>query len=465
MKRANPIILLGGVLGGLAMLLPWLSLKPNRLLAGQGIGLTEFSTPFGYVTLVLWITVISTAFLPKKVRPWLSSVSVAAALLCAALYIGRGAAELVLETGKNARVSPSSGAWLGILAFYISLFGLSRESRFGFVPSLAVITGVFFLGTFNGLGPWLEYAQNSDIFSQQFLRHMLLSLFSVALAALLGFPLGVWAVRSRGAGSVILAVVSFLQTVPSVALFGLLLPPLASLGRTMPSLYAILFTIIFLVGGVILHRLTRLQILSALTLLGGFTGGLLFSIIIFQVSTGEVISLSFKNLVADTVTLSVYIFQTIIDEADPPIFQSYLSDAGVRGIGAAPALFALSLYALLPLVINTVVGLNNVPESVKDAARGMGMSERQIFWRAEVPLALPFMFEGLRSSLVLTFGLATIAALISAGGLGFFILRGVEGSVGDLILLGAVPVVVVALLLDLLLRGVSWFFIPKGLRT
>lgn len=437
MKLANPITLLGGILGVAAMVLPWLSLKENRLLAGEGVGLLELSTPFGFLTLAAWGFVTITAFFPTKSRTWFSSFAVAFALLLASLYIGRGAAELMVEAGQYARVSPSSGTWLGILALYVSLFGLSRETRFGALPSLAVLVGVLFAGTFNGLGPWLEYAQARDVFAQQFLRHMLLSLLSVALAALLGFPLAVWAVRSRSVGNVILSIVSFLQTVPSVALFGLLLPPLAWLGRTVPLLYAVLFAAIFLVGGIVLQRLTRWQVSQAFSLLGAFIGGLLISITFFQYVTGEGKALS---------------------------LQSFLADAGVRGIGAAPALFALSLYALLPLVVNTVVGLNNVPEAVKDAAKGMGMNQRQVFWRAEVPLALPFMFEGLRSSLVLSFGLATIAALISAGGLGFFILRGVEGSVGDLILLGAVPVVVVALLLDLLLRGVSWFFIPKGLR-
>ncbi len=438
MNRANSITLLGGVLGTVAMILPWLSLKANRLLAGESKGLLELSTSFGYLALAAWLLVVVTAFLPTKFRPWLSSIAVALALLFASFYIGRGAAELVAAAGQYARVSPSSGAWLGILAFYVSLFGLSRESRFGFLPSFAVLVAVLLAGTFNGLGPWLEYAQASDVFAQQFLRHMLLSLLSVILAALLGFPLAVWAVRSKSVGNIILSVVSFLQTVPSVALFGLLLPPFAWLGRNVPLLYAVLFAAFFLFGGIILQRLTRWQISQALSLLGAFIGGLLISIIVFQNFIGEG-----KNL----------------------NLQSLLADAGVRGIGAAPALFALSLYALLPLVVNTVVGLTNVPEAVKDAAKGMGMNQRQVFWRAEVPLALPFMFEGLRSSLVLSFGLATIAALISAGGLGFFILRGVEGSVGDLILLGAVPVVVVALLLDLLLRAVSWLLIPKGLRT
>ncbi len=438
LNHANPITLLGAVLGMVAVLLPWLSLKPNRLLAGAGVALTEFSTPFGYLTLFAWVVVLLTAFLPTQPRAWLSSFAVALAVLFASLYIGRGTAELMVDAGQYARVSPGSGAWLEILALYISLFGLSREARFGFLPSFFVITLMLLTGTFNGLGPWLEYAQASDVFAQQFLRHMLLSLFSVALAALLGFPLAVWAVRSKRVGNIILPVVSFLQTVPSVALFGLLLPPLALLGRHVLLLNAVLFAAVFLVGGIVLQRLTRWQVWQAFSLIGAFIAGLLISIILFQ---------------------------NIIGEAKPLTRQSLLADAGVRGIGAAPALFALSLYALLPLVVNTVVGLSNVPDSVKDAAKGMGMNERQMFWRAEVPLALPFMFEGLRSSLVLTFGLATIAALISAGGLGFFILRGVEGSVGDLILLGAVPVVVVALLLDLFLRGVSWFFIPKGLRT
>ena len=141
-----------------------------------------------------------------------------------------------------------------------------------------------------------------------------------------------------------------------------------------------------------------------------------------------------------------------------------LDQTGIRGIGAAPALFALTLYALLPIVVNTFVGLRNVPDGVIDAARGMGMNASQVFWRAQVPIALPFLFEGLRGALVLAFGIATVAALIGGGGLGFFILRGVEGNVPDLVLLGALPVTVIALLLDTLMRALSMALTPKGLR-
>ncbi|MFC6592036.1 ABC transporter permease subunit [Deinococcus lacus] len=96
-----------------------------------------------------------------------------------------------------------------------------------------------------------------------------------------------------------------------------------------------------------------------------------------------------------------------------------LSAWGIRGIGAAPALLALTLYALLPIIINTSVGLRSVPPALLDAAQGLGMTGRQVFWQAEWPLALPFIVEGVRSALVLTFGIATVAPLIGAGGLGF----------------------------------------------
>ncbi|MGL4610969.1 MAG: ABC transporter permease [Trueperaceae bacterium] len=442
----NPILLLGSLIGALAMVLPWLSLKPNRLLAGKAVSLIDISTPFAYLALFFWVVVLLCAvvpvppkLMPKKLRSWLSSVAVASALLCACFYLSQGSAELLAEAGKYARVSVTSGAWLGLLAFYFSIFGLRRDTRFGAaVPSLLVLLFAFVTGMFNNLGPWLEYAGARDVFAQNFLRHILLSLLSVSLAALLGFPLAVLTVRSKRLSAVVLPIISFLQTVPSVALFGLLLPPLAWLGQHVSLLAAVTLSAGLILVGLLLLRVTRVSSIRLLPLLGAFLGGLLLSIMLFQV---------------------------VIGESKPLTLQSSLADAGVRGIGAAPALFALSLYALLPLVINTVVGLNNVPAAVKDAALGMGMNPRQLFWRTEVPLALPFMMEGLRSSLVLSFGLTTIAALISAGGLGFFILRGVEGSVGDLILLGAVPVVVVALLLDVLLRGATWLLIPKGLRA
>jgi osmoprotectant transport system permease protein len=132
-----------------------------------------------------------------------------------------------------------------------------------------------------------------------------------------------------------------------------------------------------------------------------------------------------------------------------------LASAGVRGIGAAPAVLVLSLYALLPVVMSTYSGLRAVPEAVRDAGRGMGMSSRQLFWRVELPLAAPLILEGIRGALVLTIGITTVAALIGARGLGYFILQGVQSGAGDMVLVGALPVIALALLADGLLRGLG----------
>jgi len=116
----------------------------------------------------------------------------------------------------------------------------------------------------------------------------------------------------------------------------------------------------------------------------------------------------------------------------------------VHGIGAAPAFVALFLYSLLPMAANTVVGLDQVPAEVVDAASGMGMTGRQRLFSVELPLALPVILTGVRIVLVQNIGLATIAALIGGGGFGVFVFIGLGQTAPDLILLGAVPTVLLA---------------------
>lgn len=114
---------------------------------------------------------------------------------------------------------------------------------------------------------------------------------------------------------------------------------------------------------------------------------------------------------------------------------------GIRGIGAAPALIALVLYSLLPIVANTVVGLQGVDPSVRDAAAGMGLTRRQILVGIDLPLAFPVILTGIRIVLVQAIGLVTVAALIGGGGFGIFIFQGLGQTAMDLVLLGAVPTV------------------------
>ena len=117
------------------------------------------------------------------------------------------------------------------------------------------------------------------------------------------------------------------------------------------------------------------------------------------------------------------------------------------------AIIALALYALLPVVRNTYVGISGISAPVREAAIAMGLTSGQLLWHVELPLALPVMLAGIRVAAVITIGVATIAAAIGAGGLGEFIFRGIAMVDNGVILAGALPAALMALAADLLLSG------------
>ena len=123
----------------------------------------------------------------------------------------------------------------------------------------------------------------------------------------------------------------------------------------------------------------------------------------------------------------------------------------IGGIGRRTAIVALVLYALLPILRNTYVGLTGIDPAVLEAAEAMGMTNAQILWRVRFPLALAVILAGIRTATVITIGVATIAAAIGAGGLGTFIFRGVAMVSDAVILAGAIPAAFLAILADLLL--------------
>jgi osmoprotectant transport system permease protein len=131
-------------------------------------------------------------------------------------------------------------------------------------------------------------------------------------------------------------------------------------------------------------------------------------------------------------------------------------------IGWAPSLVALLLYALLPILRNTVVGLRSTPPTVQQAAIALGMTEAQVLWEVSLPLAMPVVIGGLRTAAVWTVGTATLCAFIGAGGLGVFINRGIESVDGRLVLLGVVPAATLALLVDLLFAWMGRRLAPPG---
>lgn len=142
------------------------------------------------------------------------------------------------------------------------------------------------------------------------------------------------------------------------------------------------------------------------------------------------------------------VFQTIPSLA---LFGFLIPIPFIGGIGRRTAIVALVLYALLPILRNTYVGLTGIDPAVLEAAEAMGMTQSQILWRVRLPLARAVILAGIRTATIITIGVATIAAAIGAGGLGTFIFRGVAMVSDAVILAGAVPAALLAIAADVFL--------------
>lgn len=132
------------------------------------------------------------------------------------------------------------------------------------------------------------------------------------------------------------------------------------------------------------------------------------------------------------------------------------------GIGKVPAIIALVVYALLPILRNTYTGINEVDPSLKEAALAMGMNRSKRLVKVELPLAMPVMMAGIRTAMVLIVGTATLAALIGAGGLGDIILLGIDRNNTALIFIGAIPAAILALIFDVALKKLESLSFKKN---
>jgi osmoprotectant transport system permease protein len=133
----------------------------------------------------------------------------------------------------------------------------------------------------------------------------------------------------------------------------------------------------------------------------------------------------------------------------------------IGGIGTRTAVIALLLYSLLPIIRNTFTGISGVEPAVREAARGMGMTDSQILWQVEIPLSLGVIFAGVRVATVIAVGVATIAAAIGAGGLGMFIFRGTSMLDYRVILAGAIPAAFIALAADFGMSALEKYFMRE----
>lgn len=187
------------------------------------------------------------------------------------------------------------------------------------------------------------------------------------------------------------------------------------------------------------------------------TGTAIITAIVIGVPLGIIIT-RYKRL-ANPILAIANIFQTIPSIAFFGILIPFM------GIGKKTAILVLFLYALLPIVKNTFTGINEVSPSMIDAGRGMGMTNFQILRMVELPQSLAVIMAGVRIATVINIGTTTIAAYIGAGGLGELIFIGIQLYRNEMILAGAIPAALLAVLADKLLGYVEFKLTPKGLKN
>lgn len=345
-----------------ALALPFANFRPSRIGQAQGVGFLQ-ALPASLVWIGLAFLVLCLLALTRRIAPAVRLVLAGLALVALAIAIGLVPEVLVPPGNARPRVGPAAGFWLLAFAFAIlftdALVKLSLrplQRILALLLALAVFLAFLLSGHWSGLSIMKEYAANGSDFATNAWVHVTLALASLFGALLVGLPLGILCQRHQGLRGVVLPVLNMIQTVPSLALFGLMIAPLTYLAKTYP-------------------------LVSAL---------------------------------------------------------------GIHGTGASPALIALFLYALLPVVSNTAIGLDSVSPSVVDAARGMGMTQWQRLFQVELPLAFPVILTGVRIVLVQNIGLATIAAWIGGGGFGVYVQNGMGATAIDLVLLGAIPTIALA---------------------
>ncbi len=179
---------------------------------------------------------------------------------------------------------------------------------------------------------------------------------------------------------------------------------------------------------------------------------------------GVIISVPGREALADTVLYLAEIVMTIPSMALFGLLMLILAGIGLSAIGFLPAVIALIVYGQLPILRNTHIAIKSVDPHMIEAGRGMGMSNWQILFKVELPLALPVILAGLRNSIVLLIGIAAIAALIGAGGLGVPIFRGLRTARYDLIVIGGVTVSIFALIIDGFMTLLERWITPRGLK-
>jgi osmoprotectant transport system permease protein len=385
-RDIHQVGLTASVVGLLApFALAFATVSPNRVAQATALGALAAAPAAVIAMPVLAWVVALVASLRRggRVSAFVRGIAAAAALTALVGASGEAAFAAVRTHGLFTRYSIGGGAWVSAFAAFALVMASRRElgirSPAAWAVSLLAPAGIVALvwtKRLSALGIAAEYRNVAGVFPTWVWLHFAYSAVAVLIAMVLGVALGVLAWRRKRAAEAVFAVTSVFQTIPGLAMVGILVVPLAALGHRFPLLRSL----------------------------------------------------------------------------------------GVGGLGWAPVVIALTLYALLAIVRNTYAALASVPPDVVEAARAMGMSGGQVLRRIELPLATPIIFGGARTASQQTISNATLGAFVAASTLGAPIFLGVAQQANDLVVLGSLALVALAICVDAVMRGLQHLVTPPGVQ-
>ncbi len=361
----------GAIIGIASLFFPLITLKPNRVADGTRLSWIEVGGNLPILIIVSLFILLILFSLYKVLGKQSIKIVIGILLIFLVMYlVGPLGRKLLRDGNSSGRITLSFGFWIFVASIWMIINGLLRKLSRKWIGAavlliiIAIITFFVLGGRLERLSLVLEFNLKSGRVLLELENHLRLAGTAVFLSIIIGIPLGILCVKKRKSESSIFFFLNSIQTIPSLALFGLLIAPLSFISFHFP----------------------------------------------------------------------------------------FLREMGVKGVGSTPALIALTLYALLPVARNTYVGLSVVNKDIIQAGKGMGMGSIQLFFLVETPLALPVILSGIRISAIQAVGNTAIAALIGAGGLGKFIFQGLGQGAPDLILVGVIPIIVLAVGVDRILE-------------
>ena len=363
----------------LSLTLPFLQSRENRI----SEEFTVHVLSLGFIPILLLLApplmLLASVIIPEKNHArLLASASMACGVFFPILVLGIAGNALVEDLGAFARYSPASGMYVYLASVSILYFmqkSLQTLDKIALFFVLLMMLGMGFLGMFDRLGILLEARNLGTRLAREILSHIRITGISLLISMLIGIPIAFFAFMNKAVRRVVFPILNILQTIPGIALFGLLIAPLAALSRTFP----------------------------------------------------------------------------------------FLRQWGIQGIGNAPAIIALSMYALYPIIRYTYTSLSGIDEQVVLAAKGMGMNSTQLWKIVRLPLATVGILHGIRVALVQTIGNATLAKLIGGDGLGVLVFEGLGQASVDMVLLGMLLIIALTVFSDRLFQLLINLLTPASL--